>query len=156
MLGFEHWLDEVFYTSEHYRIIERFGHYAFNMEIFATSVSVVVALSGIGAAWWAYLKKPGLPKEIADNVRGLYRLLENKYWVDEIYDRVFVQGLIKVGSFFYAFDKYFLDGFVVNGIGWLAQQIGGILSNLQGGNVQRYVTYIVVAIALIAAAMLYL
>ena len=156
MLGFEHWLDEVFYTSEHYRIVETVGHHAFTKEMLATGGSVLVALTGIGLAWYAYLKKPGLPKEIADNSRFLYNLLQNKYWVDEIYDRVFVQGAIKVGSFFYAFDKYFLDGFVVNGIGWIAQKIGGILSNLQGGNVQRYVTYIVVAIALIAAAMLYL
>ena len=156
MLGIEHWLDEVFHVSTHYRMVGRFGAHAYNLELIATLVSSVVAVGGILLAAWVYLKNPGLPKEIADSLQGLYKLLFNKYWVDEIYDRVFVQGVIKIGSFFYAFDKYVIDGLVVDGIGWLAEQAGRILGYLQGGNVQRYATYIVVAIVLFIVSVLFL
>jgi len=148
MLSFEHWLEGVFHDSTAYRVVGRFGEHPFGTEIAATSVSAVVALSGIAVAWWVYLKKPGLPKEIADAVWRLYRVLSNQYWVDELYDRVFVQGTVKIGSYFYAFDHYVIDGVIVDGIGWLAEQLGRILSYLQGGNVQRYATYFVVALAL--------
>ncbi len=156
MLGFEHWLDGVFHNAGQYRLVSRFGAHPYGLEVVATLVSLGVAGSGIFAAWWVYRKNPGLPKEIADSVQGLYQLLSNKYWVDEIYDRVFVQGAIKIGSYFYAFDKYVIDGFIVNGLGWVATQAGKILRNLQGGNVQRYATYIAVAIVLIALSLLYL
>jgi len=156
MLSFEHWLDGVFYDSTHYRLVGRFGEHPFGAELLATCTSAVVALSGIAAAWWVYLKKPGLPKEIADTVEGLYELLLNKYWVDELYDRVFVQGSIKIGSYFYAFDAYVIDGLVVDGIGWFAEQAGRILGHLQGGNVQRYATYFVVALALFILWLMYL
>ncbi|MFB6375439.1 MAG: hypothetical protein ABEN55_20500, partial [Bradymonadaceae bacterium] len=106
MLGFEHWIDEVFHTASQYRLVGRFGAHPFDLEIAATAVSAVVALGGIATAWWVYLKKPGLPKEIAESIHRLYQLLSNKYYVDDVYDRVFVQGTIKVGSYFYAFDKY--------------------------------------------------
>ncbi len=156
MLGFEHWIDEVFAGAAEYRIVARFGTHAYSAEMVATAASLLVAAGGIFAAWTIYLKNPGMPKEIADNLQRLYRFLSNKYWVDEIYDRVFVQGAIKIGSYFYAFDKYVIDGFIVNGTGWVATQIGKILSHLQGGNVQRYATYIAVAIVLIALSLMYL
>jgi len=149
MLSFEHWIDEVFHTADQYRLVSRFGAHPYDLEIAATSVSAVVALGGIGVAWWVYLKKPGLPQEIAESVHRLYRLLSNKYYVDDFYDEVIVGAAIKVGSYFYAFDEYVIDGLMVNGLGWLAEQAGKILRHLQGGNVQRYATYIVVAIVLI-------
>ncbi|MFB6264626.1 MAG: NADH-quinone oxidoreductase subunit L, partial [Bradymonadaceae bacterium] len=119
-------------------------------EISATLVSSVVALSGIGAAWWVYMKKPGLPKEIADSFERLYDVLDNKYWVDELYDAVFVQGAIRIGEAMHWFDDHVIDGFVVDGLGWVAEQLGRILGHLQSGNVQRYATYIVVALLLFA------
>jgi NADH-quinone oxidoreductase subunit L len=154
MLGFEHWLDEVFVVSDTFRIVGRFGAHPYSAEMICTAASVVVGLSGIAAAWWVYLKNPGLPKEIADSVEGLYDLLDHAYWVDELYDSLFVQGAIKVGSFFHAFDKIVIDGVLVDGLGWLAEQAGRILSYLQSGDVQRYATYIVVAIVLIVLTIL--
>jgi NADH-quinone oxidoreductase subunit L len=156
MLGFEHWLDEVFTVSTTFRFAPLFGKYPFAIETVSALVSLGVAASGIGAAWWVYLKKPGLPKEIADSVSGLYEVLLNKYYVDELYDRVFVQGSIKIGSFMHTFDEVVIDGILVDGLAWFVEQIGKILRHLQSGNVQRYATYIALGIVLFALAIRYM
>jgi len=155
MLGIERWLDEVFHHPETHRYLSVVGKHAYGMEFVATLGSVVIAFIGIGAAWWAYLKKPGLPQEVADSVNGFYRVLKNQYGVDAAYYTVFVDGTLKIAGFMYAFDKYIIDGLIVDGVGWVAEQAGRILSYLQGGNVQRYATYIVVAIVLALLALLY-
>ncbi len=155
MLGFEHWLDEAFVLSTSHRFAPLFGSHPYTQELIATSVSVAVALSGIGAAWAIYLKNPGLPKEIADSVRGLYDVLMNKYYVDEVYNRVFVQGSVKIGSFMHTFDEVVIDGVLVDGLAWFVEQLGKILRHLQSGNVQRYATYIVLGIVLFALAIRY-
>jgi NADH-quinone oxidoreductase subunit L len=155
MLGIETWLDEVFHHSESHRYLSVVGKHAYGMELVATVTSVIVAFGGIVAAWWAYLKKPGLPQEIADRFDGLYETVSNQYWVDHTYYRVFVDGTLKVAGFMYAFDKYIIDGLIVDGVGWAAEQAGNILKHLQGGNVQRYATYIVVALVLALLAIMY-
>jgi NADH-quinone oxidoreductase subunit L len=155
MLAFEYWLDEVFYVSDNFRYLSRYGAHPYTAEAISAAVSVVVAASGIGTAYYMYLKKPGLPKEIAERARALYDILQNKYKVDEFYDMTFVNGTLGAGRAMYLFDQYVIDGLVVNGVGWLAEQFGRILSSLQGGNVQRYATYIALGIVLALLALLF-
>ncbi|MGM0557079.1 MAG: NADH-quinone oxidoreductase subunit L [Myxococcota bacterium] len=155
MLAFEHWLDEVFFVSDHYRVLSRYGTHAYTAEGISAAVSVIVAASGIATAYYMYLKKPGLPKEIAERARTLYDVLSNKYKVDEFYDMTFVSGTLGAGRAMYYFDQYVIDGLLVNGVGWLAEQFGKILSALQGGNVQRYATYIALGIVLALLAILF-
>src|ERR1700719_1764401 len=50
------------------------------------AVSVLVALVGISLAWYFYLRKPSIPRTLAARSGGLYRLIYNKYYVDQIYD----------------------------------------------------------------------
>jgi NADH-quinone oxidoreductase subunit L len=155
MLGFELWLNEVFLVADNFRYFGRFGAHPYTAEAIAAGVSLAVAFSGIGLAWFMYLKKPELPGEIADKVRGLYRVLKHKYWVDEAYDTVFTQGSIKVGKAWTWFDQNIIDGLMVNGTGWVAEQLGRILRSLQSGNVQRYAVYITLAIVLTLLAVMY-
>ncbi len=155
MEAFPNWLSEVFAVSNHYRYFGRFGAEPDSAEAISAVVSVVVAFSGLGLAWFLYLKKTELPGEIAERVRGLHRVLLNKYYVDEAYDFVFVQGAIQVGRGWTWFDQNIIDGLVVNGVGWLAEQFGKILRNLQSGNVQRYAIYIAVAVVLAMLAILF-
>jgi NADH:ubiquinone oxidoreductase subunit 5 (subunit L)/multisubunit Na+/H+ antiporter MnhA subunit len=52
------------------------------LELLMMVVSVVIALIGIGIAYLFYVKNPALPKQFAENFRGLYRLVFNKYYID--------------------------------------------------------------------------
>ncbi|HEY3346331.1 MAG TPA: NADH-quinone oxidoreductase subunit L, partial [Nitrospirota bacterium] len=53
-------------------------------------LSVAIGLFGALSAWFMYIKRPELPGKVAKAAGGLYTLLFNKYYVDEIYDALFV------------------------------------------------------------------
>ena len=92
-----------------------------NTEWALMGISVLVALVGIGLAWYFYLRKPSLPGAFAEKSEGLYRLLYNKYYVDQIYDAMFVNRTKDLGTTLGAFDLGVIDGLGVNGAGWVAR-----------------------------------
>jgi NADH-quinone oxidoreductase subunit L len=155
MLAFPHWLDEVFTVSNDFRYFGRFGAHPYAAEAVSAAASILVGAGGVALAWFMYMKRTDLPGEIADRVRGLYRVLENKYWVDEGYDFAFVRGSIQFGRGLAWFDQNIIDGLIVDGIAWVSAQFGGILRNLQSGNMQRYAVYITLAVVLTVLAVLF-
>ncbi len=84
-------------------------------------ISVAVAVIGILIARWFYHRRPEIPDTICVKCGPLHPLLYNKYYVDEIYDFLFVNGLAKGGgTLLGAFDRNVVDG-GVNGAGWLTR-----------------------------------
>jgi NADH-quinone oxidoreductase subunit L len=101
--------------------------------------SVMVALAGIRMAYSFYVKNTAIPDRIADKFKGTYNLLLNKYRVDELYNYVFVDGLVhKLAKVLYSVgDVKIIDGF----INWSAAAIGRTSERgrkLQTGYVQQY------------------
>jgi NADH-quinone oxidoreductase subunit L len=106
-------------------------------------VSVAFGLGGIALAWLFYIAKPSLPEQAAASFGGLYKLIYNKYFVDEMYDAVVVNPLV-VGSrevLWKGVDAGAIDG-AVNGVGNRARGIGGVLKRLQSGNIRSYATWV--------------
>ena len=84
-------------------------------------LSVAIAAGGISLGYYFYVKRPSLPERIYQSVRPLYTVLYNKWYVDELYDLLFVNGLGKGGGSAMAeFDRRVVDG-GVNGAGWLTR-----------------------------------
>jgi NADH-quinone oxidoreductase subunit L len=106
-------------------------------------VSVAFGFGGIALAWLFYVAKPELPERVAAGMGGLYKLVYNKYFVDEIYDAAVVDPLIS-GSrvvLWKAVDATVIDG-TVNGVANRARGIGGVLKLLQSGNIRSYATWV--------------
>jgi len=154
MLFFEHWFQEVFAVSSQYRIMGRFGAHPYLAEGIVTVTSVLVGGLGIGLAYLLYVKRPELPGQIKAKAEKLHELLSNKYYVDEGYDAIFVKGTIKSGEAMTFFDQAILDQGAVNGAGQVMTTAGRVLRHLQSGNVQRYATYITLAVVLALMALL--
>ncbi len=95
-------------------------------EIYLMLLSETLVVAGILFAWYLYVKRQDLPKKIASSVGGLYTLLLNKYYVDEIYDAAFVNRTKELGSSLGSFDSKIIDGLGVNGAGWLTRVISRI------------------------------
>jgi NADH-quinone oxidoreductase subunit L len=89
-------------------------------------LSVAIALGGIGLAWHLYLKRTELPDQIATKFHGLYELVYHKYYVDELYDAMFVNRAKDLGLALGAFDSTIIDGLGVNGAGWATRAISRI------------------------------
>jgi NADH-quinone oxidoreductase subunit L len=85
----------------------------------------LVAL-GIAFAWYLYIKRTDLPKKIATSLGGFYRTVYNKYYVDQIYDAMFVNRAKDLGLALGAFDRNIIDGAGVNGAGWLTRVVARI------------------------------
>jgi NADH-quinone oxidoreductase subunit L len=105
--AFAHWLEPVFGHPHH-----GLSHAT---EIGLMVVSVGIATAGAGLAYLMYHAGRIPPETFARLAGGLpYRAVYNKYWVDEIYDVVFVRGALLVARLGALFDTYVIDG-IVNG-----------------------------------------
>lgn len=107
-------------------------------------ISTAIALAGIFLAYQMYMKKPELPGKLAERFRLIYKLLLNKYYVDEIYDTLFVNSTKKISvQLWKRVDTGMIDG-SVNGIARLVGGIGSVLRLLQTGYIRNYAFYIVI------------
>jgi NADH-quinone oxidoreductase subunit L len=106
-------------------------------------VSVAFGLGGIALAALFYVFMPGLPDQVAATCSGLYKLIYNKYFVDEIYEAAVVNPVV-AGSrevLWKVVDVGIIDG-AVNGAGSQARGIGGVLKRLQSGNIRSYAAWV--------------
>ncbi len=108
------------------------------LEFFMMAVSVAIALTGIGIAYLFYVKNPALPKRLAERWKRLYKLLLNKYYIDEIYEVLFVKSLKNIGtSLWRGFDEFIIDG-TINGIAYFFGWLSSVMRRVQTGLVQNY------------------
>jgi NADH-quinone oxidoreductase subunit L len=134
---FEEWLAPVFAHGAE-GAAHGGAHASAALEVLLMAGSVGVALCGIGLAWYLYRVRTSMPKEIADRVPGLYDLVLNKYYVDEIYDVAIVRKIVNGSIWLWeAFDDVFIDG-IVNGIAALVKGAGERTRRLQTGVVGNY------------------
>ncbi len=91
-------------------------------------VSVAVGLIGIAVAYWFYIASPEIPVNLARRFSGVYNVLWNKYWIDEIYSALFVEPGRRLAMFLWqGIDVQVIDGFA-NG---LARALGSFSSRLR-------------------------
>jgi NADH-quinone oxidoreductase subunit L len=117
-------------------------------------ISVAMGLGGIFLAWLMYVARPALADAVAEKAGFLYRLLLNKYYVDEAYDSLVVHP-VRDGSravLWRGVDLGLIDG-AVDGTGKLARAIGGGLRNMQSGYIRRYAAWALLGAILLVAAM---
>ncbi len=120
-----------------------------------TGPPVMVGLLGILIAWWFYIRRPDLPKKLADSMRALYELVLNKYWVDELYAKTIVRPLLWISTnvLWHSVDEGIIDG-TVNGSARLAREAGSQLRELQSGNARSYASWIIVGAVGVTALLL--
>ena len=98
-----------------------------------------LAIGGVLAAWFLYVKAPQLPAKIARTFRPVYVLFENKYYLDNIYFAVFAKGTRALGTFFWkAVDTAIIDNGLVNGAAKLVGAVAGQVRRLQTGFIYTY------------------
>src|SRR6185295_14190743 len=101
-------------------------------------VSAFIALLGIGLAYLMHLRDRSRAERLAAGMEPLTRMLEAKYWVDEVYQAAIVEPLRMAGRGFFWVDRFIVDG-VVGLFGWVPQLFGRSLQlTMQRGYLQGY------------------
>ncbi|MCE6989138.1 NADH-quinone oxidoreductase subunit L [Dyadobacter sp. CY323] len=117
-------------------------------EYLLMGVSVAVALVSAIAAYVMYVQKSAVPAADTVEKSALQRLVYNKYYVDELYDTVFVKSTKTLSNILYSFGEFFIDLFV-NGTARLINFFAGQLKKTQTGSTGDYVFAMVLGIVAI-------
>jgi len=114
------------------------AHLGLGTEWVLILISVAVAFLGIYIAYVFYIRSPQIPSTLIARFPFVHKLLFNKYYVDEIYNAIFVNSTIKGSEIIYdKFDLKVIDG-GVNGTATAAGFFGKILSYFQSGLIKDY------------------
>ena len=115
-------------------------------------ISVAVALAALMYAWIKFSKYQKSEKEET----GFGKVFANKWYVDELYDAVFVKPILSIAKYFNnVFEKKGIDGFV-NGVGKAVNYSSRQIRLLQSGQVGTYVFMMVLGILIFFIIQLFL
>jgi NADH-quinone oxidoreductase subunit L len=118
---------------------ETLAHEMHEVPLLVKLSATIVMLIGLAAAWFAYVVSPATPAKVAGAVPWLYKFLLNKWYFDELYDRLFVRPAFAIGRLFWkAGDEGTIDRFGPNGLAALVDASGGAARRLQSGYVYTY------------------
>lgn len=127
------------------------GAAATGMMIAATAAGLL----GIAAAYFVYVKSPGLPDRLAAQWQSLYQLSLNKWFVDEAYDRTVVRPTLKMAdSLWKRVDVAVIDG-AVNGVARAVAWGGWVTRVLQSGQAQNYALAMTVGAVVILGVLIF-
>jgi NADH-quinone oxidoreductase subunit L len=144
----EHWLEPIFEQANLFLppILET----SHSTEFLLMGLSVAIAAAGILFARSIYIRKPEKADGFAASFRSMYKLLWNKYFVDEIYDGAVVRPTVKISEklLWKGFDVGVIDG-IVNGSAKLTAWTSSKLRRIQGGVAQSYAFVFVIGILVI-------
>ena len=106
-----------------------------------------LAIAGVFTAWFFYMKAPHIPAKIAASVKPIYKVLDNKYYLDDIYYNVFAKGSRALGQFFWKVgDTFLIDNVLVNGSAKAVGALAGVVRRMQTGFIYTYATVMVLGV----------
>jgi NADH-quinone oxidoreductase subunit L len=150
----EHFLDPVFSTGAAAEVATSASSHG--LELGLAAVSVAVVLFGLFIAYVFYYKKPGTAASIAQRMPALYRLVENKFYIDEIYSAFIVTPLMICSRIFLG---GLIDGAVVNGSGAAAgattRGLGSLVRKVQSGNIRSYAGWLAIGAAAVLVIVIF-
>lgn len=117
-------------------------------EYLLMGISVVAALVAALAAYVVYVRRDSVPAPETQERPALQRVIYHKYYIDELYDAVFVKPIRTLSALLFSFGEFFID-LVVNGTGTLVKVLSGQLRRTQTGSTGYYIFAMVVGIVLI-------
>ena len=151
---FEHFLEPVFGGG----VVEAAGEAASSVQEYVLmGISITVALLGFLLAYVLYISQPYLPQKIADGLNGFYTTVLNKYYVDELYSKLFVKPLIdgSTSILWQGVDRKIIDD-TVNNAADGARNVSNEVRQMQSGNLRSYAGWIAAGSAVVIAYMIWM
>ncbi|MDD4051735.1 MAG: NADH-quinone oxidoreductase subunit L [candidate division Zixibacteria bacterium] len=127
---------------------ETVGHSP-SLEYGLMAVTIALVLVSIYAAYSIYNKSIGRATSLRQSLSGVYKVIYNKYWVDEFYGATIVRPLVKGSIFLWKiFDVVIIDGFA-NGLAYLTGDASTMGRKMQTGHLREYLTAFLIGTVLV-------
>jgi NADH-quinone oxidoreductase subunit L len=127
-----------------------------SLELGLAVISVLMAAIGFFIAYVFYYKKPRTAAALAARVPALYRLVENKFYIDEIYSAMIVGPLLMFSRLFLG---GLIDGGIVSGSGAAAgagtRGLSSLVRRIQSGNIRSYAGWLAIGAAAVLLVMIF-
>ena len=150
--GREHfWGASLFVLPDHDSV--EAAHHA---PIFIKLLPTIVGVLGIAGAYLAYIVSPEMPARAAEAFRSIYLFLYNKWYFDELYDRIFVRPAFWLGRILWkGGDGAIIDGLGPDGIAATTVGLAKRAGRLQTGYVYHYAFAMLIGVVILASFYLY-
>src|SRR5208282_5552246 len=159
---FEHFLAPVFHpfyeaSATEYLAHQTAGEAGTGTETLLTLISVGAAFLGLFLAWTLYFRRPQLPARIAASLGGLYQAVAHKYYIDELYNVLFVKPLIdgSTAILWHGVDQNVIDA-TVNNSASAARHVSDNVRHMQSGNLRSYAGWVAAGGAVVIAYMIWM
>jgi NADH-quinone oxidoreductase subunit L len=150
----EHFLDPVFANPNAVEAATTTASHS--LELTLAAVSLLTAGLGFYIAFLFYYKKPGIAASLAQRAPALYRLVDNKFYVDELYATFIITPLL---MFTHLILGGLIDSGLVNGSGALAgavtRGLGSVTNRTQSGNIRSYAGWLALGAAAVLLVMIF-
>jgi NADH-quinone oxidoreductase subunit L len=149
----DHWLEPVVGEATA-RVVPTGAHLPEGLELGLVAIAIAIAVAGILIAWTRLKPAALVPKSQAAPEEGFQRVLEDKYYVDEIYDAAIVTPVVATsrGLLWRGIDVGLIDGLGVNGSAYLSRFVGFIGSQLQSGRLGTYAWVLTLGVLVVLVA----
>ncbi|MBI3557388.1 MAG: NADH-quinone oxidoreductase subunit L [Deltaproteobacteria bacterium] len=142
----EHWLVPV---------VGEPGGEASSMMWVLMAASVAIGLLGIGLGYYLYVLRTDIPKSIYENFSAIYKILFNKYYVDEIYDALIVRPIKQISMVCWkVLDVIIVDGTVL-AFARVSRFTGEVSRLVQTGAIQVYAVFILLGLTATMGYLIY-
>jgi NADH-quinone oxidoreductase subunit L len=137
------WKGSLFYGKDNHIL-----HDFHKVPGWVVAAPLVMMVSGFVLAWYFYVRRPEIPARIAMQHQGLYKFLLNKWYIDEVYDFLFVRPAKWIGRFFWKKgDGWLIDGFGPDGVSKAVVETTGKVVKLQTGYLYNYAFAMLIGVA---------
>ncbi len=149
--------DVIYVNHEAHPVMSKMAeefHGVFGMVTHSLATPVLyLAIAGVVSAWFLYVKAPHLPAKISQAFAPIYKLLDNKYYLDVIYFNVFAKGSRALGQFFWKIgDTMIIDNGIVNGSAKLVGAVAAQIRKAQTGFIYTYAAVMVAGVLVLIVA----
>ena len=113
-----------------------------------TGLPFLLALAGVATAWLLYLGRPDLLPAVTRRLRAFSRVLANKYYFDDLNEKVIAPGVRGLGKGLWRIgDEILIDGLLVNGSARLVGWLSTVVRQVQSGYLYHYAFAMIIGLA---------
>ncbi|MBM08595.1 MAG: NADH-quinone oxidoreductase subunit L [Magnetovibrio sp.] len=159
-IGYEHfvgykntnfWDNSIFILDQHSALED-----AHHVSSWVKYLPLIVGLLGICLAYTFYIYKTDIPDHLKNAFYTFYKFLLNKWYFDELYDRVFVKPSFSFGhGFWNVIDDWIIDGLGPDGISETIKRTASKVTTLQTGYLYHYAFAMLIGVVLIITGYLF-